>query len=107
MNKQGQVLDYGNYTPLLEDRTIKRHVRRGYQRKKLAKRLLSVILKEYFDFSADKHTQALGFLMNRRGFSFLEEEYSKEHLNKLPDEVWGKLSTINQNLPLLIHLFKS
>jgi hypothetical protein len=26
MNKQGQVLVYGNYTPLLEDRTIKRHV---------------------------------------------------------------------------------
>ncbi|SMN17265.1 hypothetical protein CRYPA_1204 [uncultured Candidatus Thioglobus sp.] len=98
MNKQGQVLVYGNYTPLLADRTTKRHVRRGYQRKKLAKRLLSVILKEYFDFSADKHTQALGFLMNRRGFSFLEEEYSKEHLNKLPDEVWGKLSEEVKNL---------
>ncbi|CAC9531345.1 hypothetical protein [uncultured Gammaproteobacteria bacterium] len=61
MNKQGQVLVYGNYTPLLADRTTKHQVRRGYQRKKLAKRLLSVILKEYFDFSADKHTQALDF----------------------------------------------
>jgi hypothetical protein len=72
MNKQGQVLVYGNYTPLLADRTTKHQVRRGYQRKKLAKRLLSVILIEYFDFSADKHT-----------------------------------ITINQNLTLLIHLFKS
>jgi hypothetical protein len=52
MNKQGQVLVYGNYTPLLADRTTKHQVRRGYQRKKLAKRLLSVILKEYFDFWA-------------------------------------------------------
>jgi hypothetical protein len=32
-----------------------------------------IILKEYFGFPAEKHTQAIGFLMNRRGFSFLED----------------------------------
>jgi hypothetical protein len=53
------------------------HPWRGYQRKKLAKRLLTIILKAHFDFPVEKHTQAIGFLMNRRGFSFLEEEYSK------------------------------
>lgn len=92
MDKQGQVLVYGNYTSLLTGRTSNRHVRRGYQRKKLAKRLLTITLKEYFDFPADKHAQALGFLMNRRGFSFLEEEYSKEHLNNLPNGTWNALS---------------
>lgn len=92
INKQGQVLVYGDYTPLLVSRTANRHVRRGYQRKKLAKRLLAVILEKHFNFPVNKHTQALGFLMNRRGFSFLEEEYSKEHLNNLPDDTWQTLS---------------
>ncbi|AYQ56296.1 type II-B CRISPR-associated RNA-guided endonuclease Cas9/Csx12 [Bathymodiolus thermophilus thioautotrophic gill symbiont] len=92
VDKKGQVLVYGNYTPLLVSRTANRHTRRGYTRKKLAKRLLSVVLKEYFDFPAEKHTQALGFLMNRRGFSFLEEEYSKEYLNNLPNDSWEALS---------------
>jgi hypothetical protein len=40
--------------------------------------LLTIILKAHFDFPVEKHAQAIGFLMNRRGFSFLEEEYSKD-----------------------------
>jgi hypothetical protein len=36
--------------------------------------LLTIILKAHFDFPVEKHAQAIGFLMNRRGFSFLEEE---------------------------------
>lgn len=99
IKKRGEVLTYGNnYTPLLESRTSNRHVSRGYKRKKLAKRLLKIILKKYFNFPVDDHLQALGFLMNRRGFSFLEENYSEEYLNKLPDEVWQILSKMVQGM---------
>ena len=41
---------------------------------------------------AKEHSQAIGFLLNRRGFTFLEEEYSKDHLDNPPDEVWKELS---------------
>jgi hypothetical protein len=44
IEKHGQVLIYGDdNTSLLKKRTSNRHVRRGYQRKKLAKRLLMII----------------------------------------------------------------
>ena len=99
IEKHGQVLVYGNdNTSLLKKRTSNRHVRRGYQRKKLAKRLLMIILKEYFGFPAEKHTQAIGFLMNRRGFSFLEEEYSKDYLNNFPKDAWQALSKEVQDI---------
>ena len=92
IDKKGEVLIYDKYTPLLKDRTANRHARRGYQRKKLAKRLLSLVLENYFEFPAKQHTQAIGFLLNRRGFTFLEEDYSKDALNSLPEEVWQDLS---------------
>ena len=98
IEKQGQVLVYDKYTPLLKERTANRHVRRGYQRSKLAKRLLVLILENYFEFPAKQHTQAIGFLLNRRGFTFLDEAYSKEHLANFPDEAWNELSDKVKNL---------
>lgn len=91
IEKHGQVLVYGNYTSLLKERTANRHSRRGYQRKKLAKRLLTLVLENYFNFPAKQHSQAIGFLLNRRGFTFLDEEYSKERLNEFPDDAWKML----------------
>jgi len=96
-NKRGEVLVYDDYTPLLKDRTAKRHARRGYQRRKLAKRLLTLVLENYFDFPAKKHAQALGFLLNRRGFTFLDETYSKEHLANFPADAWENLPASVRN----------
>ena len=89
IEKKGEVLGYDNknYTILLKERTIKRHQRRGYDRLQFAKRLLVLVLENYFKFPAGGHQQAIGFLMNRRGFSFLEKEFSEKHLNDLPDGV--------------------
>ena len=98
IEKQGQVLVYDKYTPLLKDRTANRHARRGYQRKKLAKRLLVLILKHYFNFPAKQHAQAIGFLLNRRGFTFLDEAYSKEHLANFPDAAWDELGEVKNLL---------
>lgn len=92
IEKHGEVLVYDKYTALLRDRTANRHVRRGYQRNKLAKRLLVLVLKEYFNFPAEDHTQAIGFLLNRRGYTFLEQTYKKEYLAELPNATWNKLS---------------
>ena len=91
--KEGEVLEWGKYTSLLKERTKNRHIRRNYQRRKLAKRLLVLILKEYknFHFPIEKYTQALGFFVNRRGFNRLDTNYSEELLNKLPEETWELL----------------
>ena len=91
INKKGEVLTYGDYTALLKNRTAQRHARRGHQRNKLTKRLLVLILKEYFHFPANEHLQAIGFLLNRRGFSYFEGDYSEDTLQNFPKEAWEKL----------------
>ncbi len=91
IDKKGEVLIYQEYTALLRDRTAKRHARRGSQRKKLAKRLVTLVLESYFHFPAGEHSQAIGFLLNRRGFTFLEEQYSEEHLQNFPEDAWNAL----------------
>ncbi len=91
IKKEGEVLEWGKYTSLLKDRTANRHIRRNYQRRKLAKRLLYLILENYFQFPVKNHIQALGFFMNRRGFNRLEANYSEKLLNELPDGIWKLL----------------
>ena len=91
VEKDGEVLEWGNYTTLLKERTKNRHIRRNYQRRKLAKRLLFLILREHFKFSVEKHTQAIGFFVNRRGYNRLEKNYSQELLGQFPDEAWELL----------------
>ena len=92
IDKQGEVLVYDKYTALLKDRTANRHARRGYQRRKLAKRLLVLVLENYFGFPAKDHHQAIGFLMNRRGFTILDKDYDENYLQRLPDDAWKELS---------------
>ena len=94
---RGEVLEWDkDYTAMLKERTAARHARRNYQRTKLAKRLLILILENYFGFAAEKHHQALGYFMNRRGFNRLEPEYSEEYLNAFPEEIWGELPPVIQ-----------
>lgn len=82
IEKHGEVLTYDKdkYTVMLKDRTARRHTRRIYDRRKMAKRLLSLVLENHFDFPARKHLQALGYLMNRRGYTRLEDSYNTEYL---------------------------
>ena len=87
IQKEGEVLTWGKYTSLLKKRTIHRHTRRNYQRRKLAKRLFVLILENYFNFPAKKHAQAIGFFINRRGFNRLEKDFSKELIDECPEEV--------------------
>lgn len=87
--KQGKVyqLEKDKYTLLMEDRTASRHQRRGYDRKQMAKRLFKLIWEKHLKLEWDEDVQqTISFLLNRRGFSFLTEEYDTEVLRQFPQE---------------------
>ena len=88
-DKSGKVyqLDKNQYTILKEERTAKRHQRRGFNRAQLVKRLMKLIWVHSWHLEwSDDIQQAISFLLNRRGFSFLEEQYNPDYLNMLPQE---------------------
>lgn len=97
----GQELEYGKQnTALLNDRTANRHTRRRYDRLQFAKRLISLILKEYFYFPIEEHQQALGFLMNRRGFTRIEADFKRRYFKDFPQKAWDELpEAFKENLP--------
>ena len=89
IEKKGKVykLDDQSYTFLMEDRTAKRHQRRGLDRRQMVKRLFKLIWCEDLKLEWNDETQqAVSFLFNRRGFSFLTEEYDPEILKEFPRE---------------------
>lgn len=91
---QGRVyeLEKDSYTLLMVGRTAARHARRGHDRRQMAKRLFRLIWREAMglEWTAEV-AQAVGFLMNRRGFSFLAEEYSGEVLREFPAALYRRL----------------
>ncbi len=111
IEKQGEVLIYNkkddenkkhdekHYTILLKNRTAKRHQRRGQDRLRFAKRLFVVILEKYFHFSTHEHQQAIGFFLNRRGFTYLDQDFSRKHLNDIPDQSWEIFKEQIKNIP--------
>lgn len=76
------VVDPGDLTFGQKKRTQKRHQVRGYKRRKLAKRLLWVILKSYYGVRLEllditkrmRFEDGVNGLLNRRGFSYYTEE---------------------------------
>ncbi len=81
----GKTVEVGkNITFAQGPRTVKRHQRRGFARRKLAKRLFQVIMKS--DFNIDllalpkKEREAVFGLFNRRGFTYFQEEIDEELL---------------------------
>ena len=70
-----------------QERTAKRHQRRGYKRAKLAKRLLRLVLTDVFKLDL-KHPmgsnqtagQWFDGLLNNRGYTYLSDEINKELL---------------------------
>ena len=77
-SKQGNVYNLSKdaYTLLMTSRAEKRHQRRGLDRKQLVKRLFKLIWEQHFKLHwSDDTQQTTSFLLNRRGFSFLEEKH--------------------------------
>ncbi|APD50479.1 type II-B CRISPR-associated RNA-guided endonuclease Cas9/Csx12 [Francisella hispaniensis] len=89
-NKNGKVyeLSKDSYTLLMNNRTARRHQRRGIDRKQLVKRLFKLIWTKQLNLEWNKDTQqTISFLLNRRGFSFITDGYSPEYLNIAPEPV--------------------
>ena len=94
IEKEGKVyqLEKDNYTLLMEGRTAKRHQRRGHDRRQMVKRLFKLIWEKGFDLPWNQDIQqTISFLLNRRGFSFLTEEYDAEILSRFPKEAYKLL----------------
>ena len=94
IEKQGKVyrLERDSYTLLMSKRTASRHQRRGYDRRQMAKRLFKLIWEQHFKLPWDKEVQqAVSFLLNRRGFSFLTEEYNADILSRFPKRAYDEL----------------
>ena len=98
--KPGQLAQRGKvyslakdaYTLLMVERTQMRHQRRGIDRRKMVKRLFKLIWHRHFELPWDKDVQqSISFLLNRRGFTFLTEEYNPEKLNEFPQEAYELL----------------
>lgn len=94
IDKHGKVyqLDRGSYTYLMANRTATRHQRRGFDRRQMAKRLFKLIWEKHLDLPWNKDVQqTISFLMNRRGFSYLQEDYDAEVLAKFPQKAFDVL----------------
>ena len=104
IEKSGEVYQLGSnsYTYLMAARTAKRHQKRGYDRRQMAKRLFRLIWEQHFKLPWDKDNkdvqQTISFLLNRRGFSYLTEEYDPVALQEMPNEA-KKLICDRLNLP--------
>ena len=93
IEKEGRVyqLEKDAYTLLMVNRTAIRHQRRGFDRRQMVKRLFKLIWEKY-KLSWDKNVQqSVSFLLNRRGFTFLMEEYNTKILSQFPKEVYKLL----------------
>ena len=94
IKKEGKVyqLEKDAYTLLMANRTATRHQRRGHDRRQMVKRLFKLIWEKHFELPWNKDVQqTISFLLNRRGFSFLAEEYDAEVLSQFPQEVYDEL----------------
>ena len=94
IKKSGKVyqLEKDSYTLLMANRTAKRHQRRGYDRRQMVKRLFKLIWEKHFKLLWDKDVQqTISFLLNRRGFTFLTEEYDPEILSQFPRKAYDLL----------------
>ena len=81
-----------NPTLIMTSRTQKRHQRRGFDRRQMAKKLLMVIWKDALALPWNNDIQqALSYLMNRRGYSFLATDFDKEVLAHFPKQTWQHL----------------
>ena len=94
IEKSGKVfqLDKNAYTYLMVGRTAARHQKRGYDRRQMAKRLFKLIWEKHLELTWDKNVQqTTSFLFNRRGFTFLNENYDAEKLSRFPECAYKRL----------------
>ncbi|EDY86959.1 CRISPR-associated large protein (provisional), putative [gamma proteobacterium HTCC5015] len=105
------VDDRGNVTWSQEGRRGKRHQVRGYKRRKMAKRLLWLILDSEYGIKREEVTEPLlkfiNGLLNRRGYTYISEEVDEESMNVSPLPFSEMMPDyFNSSAPLLEQLAK-
>ena len=93
ISKEGKVYKLEkNNTLLMANRTAARHQRRGHDRRQMVKRLFRLIWEKHFRLEWNNDVQqTTSFLFNRRGFSFLTEEYDPDILSRFPAKAYKEL----------------
>ena len=87
-NKRACTLTVDNkITLMMADRTARRHQRRNYARRKMAKRLAMLVFENAFKLDTVKHREVISFLLNRRG-RILDDEGDINLLNSVPAEIF-------------------
>ena len=102
IQKSGHVyhLDRTNYTLLMTDRSAARHQRRAYNRRAMAKRLLRLIWIYRLGLEwSDNIQKSISFLLNRRGFNFIREQYDQTILAHFPHDAYVELPAELQQVP--------
>ena len=96
IEKAGRVYQLEkDYTLLMQRRTASRHQRRGFDRRQMVKRLFKLIWEKHFDLEWDADIQqTISFLLNRRGFNYLTEEYDADILREFPQVVFEVLPEV-------------
>jgi len=97
IEKMGRVyqLEKDDYTLMMTNRTAARHQRRGYKRKNMVKRLFRLIWCQEFGLEWDDSIQqTISFLLNRRGFNYLTDEFDAKILDDFPEVAFHKLPKI-------------
>ena len=64
-------------------RRVKRHMRRSAKRRKLAKRLIRLILTNEFQFDWQDSAHLIDSMLNRRGYTYMSDEESEINLDDI------------------------
>lgn len=117
--EQGDVLENANPEGLVVmhtenmqysqvDRTQRRHQTRTAKRRKMAKRLLWLVLAEHYNLSFKncdvKEREAINSLLNRRGFTYLSEDVDEALLQEIDSSAFHLY--FNSDIPAATNLFE-
>ena len=86
-SSSGKVYTLPNdkFTYLMRDRTARRHQKRSLDRRQMAKRLFKLVWEKHLELPwGDEIQEAISFLLNRRGFTRLDETYDRDALHDMP-----------------------
>lgn len=91
------------YQLLQIDRTASRHGRRCRTRNRQAKKLLMLLLEHFYHFNTGKHAIAISHFMNRRGYTYIENQVDRNAVNAIDEELLREvLSNTSEDIKIAV-----
>lgn len=91
------------YQLLQVDRTASRHGRRCRTRNQQAKKLLMLLLDRIYHFNTQKHAVAISHFMNRRGYTYIENQVDRNVVDAIDTELLKEvLSNTTESIQLAL-----